>query len=125
MKSSLFIFLILVFGAGSAQAASFDCVAPVFPDHSTSKEGVRRVEKQVREWRACSAAQRASAKSVQVDRLNTEVDANLSKWITATRAYSHGSSRNALTQMERERVEYGTWMRGSSQSTAATSSGKM
>lgn len=124
MKTPLSIFLALAFGAGSAQAASFDCVAPVFPDHSTSKESVRRIEKQVREWRTCNAAYRSTVQSVQVDRLNTEVDANLAKWIAATRAYSGGSS-HMLTEMEREKVDYGSWTRGSSQASGNTRSGKL
>lgn len=125
MKTPLSIFLVFVVGAGTAQAASFDCVAPVFPEHSTSKEGVRRIERQVREWRACNAAHRASGESVQVDRLNSEVDANLAKWITATRAYSNGNSHNMLTEMEREKVDYGTWMRGSSQAAGSSRGGKL
>jgi hypothetical protein len=125
VKTLLSIFLLFVVGAGTAQAASFDCVAPVFPEYSTSKEGVRRIERQVREWRACNAAHRAGGESVQVDRLNSEVDANLAKWITATRAYSNGNSHNMLTEMEREKVDYGTWMRGSSQGAGSSKSGKL
>lgn len=124
MKTPLSILLLLVAGAGTAQAAGFDCVAPVFPEHSTSQEGVRRVERQVRAWRACTSAYRASAESVQVDRLNGEVDASLAKWIAATRSYSNGHSQNMLTEMERQKVEYGTWLRGSGQA-AGTRSGKL
>ncbi len=125
VKIALSIFLLFIVGAGSAQAASFDCVAPVFPEHSTSSEGVRRIERQVREWRACTAEHRASAESVQVDRLNNEVEANLAKWIAATRSYSNGHSHNMLTEMERQKIEYGTWLRGSSQASGSTRSGKL
>jgi uncharacterized protein len=109
------VFLLLM-ATASAQAASFDCVAPVFPDHSTSNEGVRRIEKQVRQWRACNAAHRAESMSAEVSRLNTEVEVNLARWIAATRANSHGqfNGQSALTQMESEKVEYGMWTRGSS-----------
>lgn len=114
MRPSLTLCLALLAGAAPAQAASFDCVAPVFPAHSTSKEGVRRIEKQVRQWRACNAAHRSGVEAVQVDRLNTEVDAGLAKWIAATRAYAHGqfNGQHMLTQMEHEKAEYGMWMRG-------------
>ena len=124
MKNPL-CFLLVLAVAGHAQAASFDCVAPVFPDHSTSREAVRRIEQQVRQWRACTAAHRATAASVQVDKLNTEVDAGLAKWIAATRAYAHGSGRHMLTEIEREKVDYGTWMRGSSQPRGASGAGKL
>ena len=125
MKTTLSIFLVFVAGAGSAQAASFDCVAPDFPVHSTSSEGVRRIERQVREWRTCTAAHRAGGEAVQVDRLNSEVDANLAKWIAATRSYSNGHSDNMLTEMERQKVEYGTWLRGTSQASGSTRGGKL
>jgi hypothetical protein len=113
------MFMLLALGAASAQAASFDCVAPVFPAHSSSNEGVRRVEKQLRQWRACYAAHNTRVASVEVDKLNAEVDANLAKWIAATRFYSKGQSggHERLTQMEREKAEYGMWMRGSTQTT--------
>jgi hypothetical protein len=124
VKISLPFFLLLACLAASAQAASFDCVAPVFPDHSTSNEGVRRIEKQVRQWRACNVAHRSE--SVDVDRLNAEVDASLAKWIAATRAYANGQLKDqrTLTQMEREKVDYGMWIRGTSLPPAATSAGK-
>lgn len=125
VKTRFSLLLVLVVGAGSAQAASFDCVAPIFPDHSTTREGVRRVEKQVRQWRACNAAHRSAAESVQVDRLNTEVDANLAKWIAATRAHASGSSQPMLTEIEREKVDYGSWMRGASHSAGSGGAGKL
>jgi hypothetical protein len=123
VKTPLPLLLVLVFGASAAQAASFDCVAPVFPDHSTTKEGVRRIEKQVRQWRACNAAHRSTVESAQVDKLNTEVDAGLAKWIAATRARASGGNNAMLTEIEREKVDYGTWMRGSSQSGGAPPAG--
>jgi hypothetical protein len=114
LKTSLTVILACVLGAGQAQAASFDCVAPVFPAQSTSKEGVRRVEKAVRQWRACKAAHAAEPATVDVDRLDAEVDASLAKWLAATRAYSSGqfNGQAVLAQFEREKVEYGTWLRG-------------
>lgn len=120
VKPSLSICLLLLACANTAQAASFDCVAPVFPAHSTSKEGVRRIEKQVRQWRACNATHRSGMVAVQVDRLNTEVEAGMVKWIAATRAYANGqfNGRHMLTQMEHEKAEYGMWMRGTAPANA-------
>lgn len=128
MKTSLSIFLVCAVGVASAQAASFDCVAPVFPGHSTSEEGVRRIEKQVRQWRACNASHRSNRESADVDKLRIEVDASLAKWIAATRASSNGqfSGQHLLTRMESEKVEHGKWMRGSSQAPAtAAGAGKL
>ncbi len=117
----------LAFGAGSAQAVSFDCVAPEFPAQSTSEEGVRRVEKQVRQWRACKAAHRTEMGSADVERINTEVDAGLAKWIASTRASSNGqaSGQRVLTQMEQEKVEYGMWLRGATPASAQPGAGKL
>jgi hypothetical protein len=127
VKTSLPVFLFLVFAAAPVQAASFDCVAPVFPGHSTSSDGVRKIEKEVRQWRACNAAHRSRTGAVEVDRLNTEVDASLAKWIAATRAYSNGqfNSHDKLTEMEREKVEYGMWMRGGARAPVAAGTGKL
>lgn len=117
MKTSLPLLLVLAGAAVSAQAASYDCVAPVFPDHSTSNEGVRRIEKQVKQWRACKDSQRAEMDTLEAERLNAEVEASLGKWIAATRAYSKGQFKggNTLTQMERDKTDYGMWLRGTPQ----------
>ncbi len=114
--------LLLAVGAQGARAASFDCVAPEFPIQSTSTESVRRVEKQVRQWRACNAAHRTEMGSAEVERLNTDVDARLAKWIASTRAHGNGQGggQRVLTALEQEKVEYGTWLRGSAQAGAAS-----
>ena len=127
MKTSITVFLMLACGAASAQAASFDCVAPVFPAQSTSQESVRRVEKLVRQWRACKAARRAEMDSAEVERLSIDVDARLTKWIAATRAYSNGRAggQRILTQIEQEKVEYGMWLRGSAPPHAPADGGKL
>jgi hypothetical protein len=107
--------LLLCAIAVQAQAASFDCVAPVFPPVSTSSEGVRRVEKQVRQWRACTEAHRAQMGLMEVERLRAEVDLGLAKWIASTRAYSNGQfkGQQRLTEIERGQSGYGAWLRGS------------
>ena len=127
MKISLTMFLMLAFNAASAQAASFDCVAPDFPAQSTSSEGVRRVEKQVRQWRACKASHRLEMSSAEVERLSTEVDTRLAKWIASTRAYSNGHSggQRVLTEMEQEKVEYGAWLRGAAHAPGPAGAGKL
>lgn len=127
VKTSLSLLLVLACAAASAQAASYDCVAPVFPDHSTSNEGVRRIEKQVKQWRACKDSQRAEMDTLEAERLNAEVEASLGKWINATRAYSKGqlNGRGTLTQMERDKADYGMWMRGASPSSAAARTSKL
>lgn len=91
-------------GAVSAQAASFDCVAPVFPSVSTTNEAARRVEKQVIAWRKCHAAYRAENDRIEVARMNAEVEAGLEKWLTATRGYwtRQGASVLAVSRLERE-----------------------
>lgn len=127
VKSSLAIFLVLACGATSVQAASFDCVAPVFPDHSTSREGVRRIEKQLKQWRACTVAHRSQGDTLEVDRLNVEVETNLGKWMASTRAYSNGqfNGQNALSQIERDKLEYGMWIRGTSPARSAARTGEL
>jgi hypothetical protein len=127
VKTSLTLFLVLACASASAQAASYDCVAPVFPDHSTSNEGVRRIEKQVKQWRACKDSHRAEMDTLEADRLNAEVEANLGKWIAATRAYSKGqfNGRGTLTQMEHDKADYGMWMRGATPPPASARMDKM
>ena len=127
MNISITVFLMLACGAGLAQAASFDCVAPEFPAQSTSQESVRRVEKLVRQWRACKAAHRAEMDSAEVERLTTEVDARLTKWIASTRAYSNGQAggQRILTQIEQEKVEYGMWLRGATSPHGSADGGKL
>ncbi|MES2320072.1 MAG: hypothetical protein V4631_21555 [Pseudomonadota bacterium] len=102
MKITLSILFVLACCATSVQAATFDCVAPVFPGNSTSNEGVRRVEKQVKKWRACYDAYRVTPGATDVSKLDAEVNANLAKWTAATRAYSNGqgNSQNIANRAE-------------------------
>ncbi|NML61245.1 hypothetical protein HHL21_09165 [Massilia sp. RP-1-19] len=92
-----------------ALASGFDCVAPEFPQKSTSNESVRRVQKKINSWRACYAEQGAVGPATQdAQKLNAEVDAGLQKWIDATRAASGRNSVSAgtLATIERERTDY-------------------
>lgn len=104
--NALSIMLALACTAGSSAAASFDCVTPVFPDYSSSSEGVRRVERQVQAWRKCHAEYRALQDTVAVARLNDEVNADMEKWIGATRAHlaRQGLSAPGLSRLEREQA---------------------
>ncbi len=98
------LFLVLALGAVSAQGASFDCVAPVYPNFSGSNESARRVERQVRAWRKCHAAYRAEHDRIEVARMNAEVEAGLEKWLTATRGYwtRQGGSVHTISRLERD-----------------------
>ena len=79
----------------SAQAASVDCVAPVFPEQSVSSEGVRRVEKQVKNWNTCYAASKTT--SADAVRLNEQIGADHEKWQQSTRNYASGQARSQET----------------------------
>ena len=127
VKIPLSMFVMLAFGSAPAQAASFDCVEPDFPAQSTSSEGVRRVEKQVRQWRACKASHRSEMGSAEVERLSTEVDARLAKWIASTRAYSNrqASGQRVRTEIEQEKAEYGAWLRGAAPAEGPPAAGKL
>jgi hypothetical protein len=113
MKLILSAFLALACGAASAQVAPFNCVAPVFPDHSNSNEGVRRVDKQVKKWRACYQAYRAQPDAPDMSTLDAEVDANHARWVRATQGYSNGqgTTQDAMSRPDRDRV---TTVRGES-----------
>ncbi len=106
MKSTLTLFFALACGASSAQAATFDCVAPVFPDHSTSNEGVRRVDKQVKQWRACYQAYLATPAAADVSQRSADVEANRARWIASTQRYSNGQavSQDSLTLVDRDKI---------------------
>ena len=107
MKFILPVFFVLACGSASVQAATFDCVAPVFPDHSNSNEGVRRIDKQVKKWRLCYQAYSAQADAPDMSALNAEVDANLARWTASTQGYSNGqgASQDNLTRTERDKIE--------------------
>jgi hypothetical protein len=109
MKFILPVFFVLACGSASVQAATSECVAPVFPDHSTSTEGARRVDKQVKKWRACFQAHSAKAGAPDLSKLNAEVDAKLAAWTASTQAYSNGqaASQENVDRNEREKHEPG------------------
>jgi hypothetical protein len=82
-----------------AQAASFDCVSPVFPEQSTLKQNVRRVEKQVKAWRTCYASYRVRHDSADAARLNAEVDADFEKWMAATRTHPRAAPKGDVATL--------------------------
>lgn len=100
--------LMLASAAAPALASSFDCVAPEFPHRSITSEGVHRVQKQIKSWRDCYASQEAAGQvTADAQKLNAEVDADIQKWIDATRAASRNSTSAAvLAHIENERARY-------------------
>lgn len=110
MKVSLTLAaVVLATCAGPVLASGFDCVAPEFPQRSTSKESVRRVQKQVKSWRACYAGQDlAGQTNADAQKLNAEVETALERWMEATRSASARNAANlaTLAHIERERTLY-------------------
>lgn len=103
-KTLLSIALLLSIGA-SGHAAAAACSAPLFPAQSVSDEGVRRVEKQVVQFRKCQAQQPADAASA---RASADVEAGYAKWAAATSVYAKGQLAGSLAQssMERDQREH-------------------
>ena len=91
-----------------ALASSFDCVAPEIPSRSLTREGAHRVQKQIKTWRACYAEREASGHAnSDAQRLDAQVDADIQKWMDATRAASSSpASAAVLARIERERIRY-------------------
>lgn len=115
MNITAFTLVALFSGSGalaSTQEPVYDCVAPQFPAYSTSNEGVRRVEKLVREWRACNVERAALIDAARLVRLNEDVDLKLEKWIIATRGYASGQldHQTTLTRIERDKLDYALWL---------------
>ena len=109
MKASLTLAqLALALASAPVMASSFDCVAPELPERSVTREGVHRVQKQIKTWRACYAGQEASGNATaDAQKVNAEVDADIQKWMDGTRLSSRGSASSAvLAQIEQERIRY-------------------
>jgi hypothetical protein len=109
MKASLVLVrLALTLAAAPAMASSFDCVAPDLPERSVTREGVHRVQKQIKTWRACYAGQEAAGNATaDAQKLNAEIDADIQKWMDGTRLASRSSASSAvLAQIEQERMRY-------------------
>lgn len=116
MKSillSTFLLSVSVSATAVAQEAGFTCVAPVFPSYSASPECARRVEKQVREWRACNVERASAIDARKLVEINDAVNARLEKWLVATRSYSNGQAdgQSVLSRIERDRIDYAMWLR--------------
>lgn len=109
MRNMLFPALALLLTVGAAQAAHGHCAIPVFPLHSTSDEGVRRVERQVNQWRQCQAARAAVQDPAVAAQQDIDLDAAIQKWASATRLHAHGRlsgrfSHAALGRAPREQL---------------------
>jgi hypothetical protein len=94
----------------SGFAAAEQCEAPAIPEVSTSNTAARRVVKEVKVWRDCSARM---ADQDAAARTGAEVDAALEKWAEATRFYSQGQAngrkpaqRNQADAARAERDRY-------------------
>lgn len=99
----IFVPVLMVASMASAEASGFDCEAPKLPERSTSNEGVRRVQKQVRIWHRCYKAQAASGQvTADAERMRAEVDSDIVRWLENTRATSR-SHAGPLGSIERER----------------------
>ena len=109
MKASLNLAVFtLACASAPALASSFDCVAPDIPSRSVTREGVHRVQKQIKHWRACYAVQDASGQvGADAQKLDAQVDADIQKWMDATRSASSNPANAAvLAHIERERIRY-------------------
>ena len=101
-------------GAATVHGAEIDpsqksqCEQPDFPSRSTSMESVRRVEKALREWRACFRAAATQAQSVDEMLAYAhdyqQLKARHDTWVKATVSYSNGQAygRLAATRVERD-----------------------
>jgi hypothetical protein len=101
-------------GAATVHGAEIDpsqksqCEQPDFPSRSTSMESVRRVEKALREWRACFRAAATQAQSVDEMLAYAhdyqQLKARHDSWVKATVSYSNGQAygRLAATRVERD-----------------------
>lgn len=103
MKKFIAPALVLLINGACAHAAVAECTAPVFPAQSTSAEGIRRVEKQVIQWRQCHAARAAGQDASETARQENDVDSAMQKWANATRLYANGQLNGGLTQISIER----------------------
>lgn len=110
MKITLALVAVMLIICGTpAIASGFDCVAPEFPQRSSSNESVRRIQKQVQLWRACyTGYEVAGNANADAQKLNAEVETEVEKWIAATRQASSRNPANAamLSDIERERTNY-------------------
>jgi hypothetical protein len=101
--SKILVSVLMTAGIASAQASSFDCIAPELPERSMSNESVRRAQKQIRQWRNCYASFNAGGRfEGDAARLNVEVDINIQRWLDNTRAHSRGYA-DILSSIERDR----------------------
>jgi hypothetical protein len=97
-----------VHGAEIDPSQKSQCEQPDFPSRSTSIEGVRRVEKALREWRACFRAAATQAQSVDEMLAYAhdyqQLKARHDTWVKATVSYSNGQpyGRLAATRVERD-----------------------
>lgn len=105
MKKSMLALALLLSTGAAAHAGAAECALPLLPAQSVSDEGVRRVEKQVLEFRKCQAQQPGDAASA---RAAAGVESAYAKWAANTRMVARGQLAGSMTQssMERDQREH-------------------
>jgi hypothetical protein len=79
------------------------CEQPAIPAMSSSTVGVKRVAKQIAQWRACSADLLARDSSAATQASVDAVEARVSAWLNATARYNNGQAQGRLAQTQVER----------------------
>ncbi|MES3020350.1 MAG: hypothetical protein V4857_02075 [Pseudomonadota bacterium] len=105
------------FDGGGLKFSEFKCVAPVFPANSASNEGVRRVDKAVRQWRDCfgrfSARFEAALpveKGIPEEVIKVMSAADLAKAKTAMESVYVQIAADATMQNEQVSQGYEKWL---------------
>lgn len=107
------------FDGADARFALFECKAPVFPAASQSQDGVRRVERSVRQWRTCFArwqdkmvAVLPAGKAIPDDVSKAMSAADLAKARETMESAYRAIIEEALAQDEKVNKGILTWMKG-------------
>lgn len=79
------------------------CEQPAIPAMSSSTVGVKRVSKQIAQWRACSADLLARDSSAPTQAAVDAVETRVSAWLNATARYNNGQAQGRLAQTQVER----------------------
>nr|WP_315258066.1 hypothetical protein [uncultured Duganella sp.] len=79
------------------------CEQPAIPAMSSSTVGVKRVVRQIAQWRACSADLLARDSSAETQATVDAVEARVATWLNATARYNNGQAQGRLAQTQVER----------------------
>jgi hypothetical protein len=85
-------------------APAVTCVQPSIPAMSSSTVGVKRVARQIAQWRECTGELMARDRSEETQAAIAAVEARVAAWMNATARYNNGQAqgRVAQTQLERD-----------------------